>query len=124
MRWAILHPSTASSARRITRIPYIIVCMSLNVFSCVCVWVRMLVCVCVCGFLCSCVCVCICAMIFQQYLRMHGAESPLGAGHCHEDDNHRWKPKVKDDKEKEYHICNLVVHMTSKHKIPLEAISD
>jgi len=63
-------------------------------------------------------------MIFQQYLRMHGAESPLGAGHCHEDDLHRWKPKVKGDKEKEYHICNLVVHMTSKHKIPLEAISD
>jgi hypothetical protein len=118
MRGAILHPSTASSARRITRIPYIIVCMSLNVFSCVCVCVGSYARVCV------CVCVCICAMIFQQYLRMHGAESPLGAGHCHEDDHHRWKPKVKGDKEKEYHICNLVVHMTSRHKIPLEAISD
>ena len=43
---------------------------SVHVFECVfvCVWVRMLV----------CVCVCICAMIFQQFLRMHGAESHWG----------------------------------------------
>jgi len=65
-------------------------------------------------------------MIFQQYLRMHGA------GHCQEEDEHRrWKPDPErsrrlrkdqqttsdqqDAKAVGYHCCNLYIHIAKKH---------